>query len=182
MNHRLSLVFFAVMCAFVILAYCLIGDMFPLGCSTEFANSVVLTRVVNTEDIYGYTLSIQAGDNTVTNPLPGTNSEVTVAGIVSATEPVSFSVARFAKPTADGPALTSNILSVSEMLAMVKLAQRVEAMWCQTHQDYRNGMGGRCDSFTDPKKKIALDMEFKVLPIGNPRRLLCKQVREFSGH
>jgi hypothetical protein len=147
----------------------------------EFANSVVVTRVINTDDIYGYTLSIQEGNNTVTNPLPGTNSEVTVAGMVYAADPVSFSVTRFAKPKADGPALTRNILSRPEMSEMVLLAQRIETRWCQTHPDYQKAIGGHCELLTDPRKKLSLDMEFKVLPVGNPHQLLCKQVREFSG-
>jgi hypothetical protein len=54
-------------------------------------------------------------------------------------------------------------------------------MWCLTHPDYQTAIGGRCDFLIDPKKKLLLDREFKVLPAGNPHQLLCKQVRELSG-
>ena len=36
------------------------------------ANAVVVTRVLNTDDVFGYSLSVQQGNNLVTNPDPGT--------------------------------------------------------------------------------------------------------------
>jgi phosphoenolpyruvate synthase/pyruvate phosphate dikinase len=33
------------------------------------ANAVVVTRVLNTSDVYGYSLSVQEGNNLVTNPI-----------------------------------------------------------------------------------------------------------------
>jgi hypothetical protein len=150
--------------------------------SAEYANSVVVTRVINSDAIYGYTLSIQKGDNTVTNPLPGTQSEVAVAGFLSDGEPVSLSIAHFARPEADGPTLTNSILSRPEMMTMVQLARQVETMWCRTHSGYKKALGGSCNILADPKKKLSLDMEFKVLSAGKAHRMLIKQVREFSGH
>ena len=35
------------------------------------ANAVVVTRVLNTDDVFGYSLSVQQGNNLVTNPDPG---------------------------------------------------------------------------------------------------------------
>ena len=49
------------------------------------ANAVVVTRVLNTDDVFGYSLSVQQGNNLVTNPDPGTYSEVTIAAFISAT-------------------------------------------------------------------------------------------------
>ena len=45
------------------------------------ANAVVVTRVINTTDVFGYSLSVQEGNNLVTNPDPGTYSEVTIAAL-----------------------------------------------------------------------------------------------------
>jgi hypothetical protein len=49
------------------------------------ANAVVVTRVLNTDDVFGYSLSVQLGNNLVTNPNPGTYSEVTIAGFIPTT-------------------------------------------------------------------------------------------------
>ena len=54
------------------------------------ANAVVVTRVLNTDAVYGYSLSVQEGNNLVTNPDPGTFSEVTIAGFISDDEPVEL--------------------------------------------------------------------------------------------
>ena len=53
------------------------------------ANAVVVTRVLNTHDLFGYSLSGQLGNNLVTNPNPGTYSAVTIAGFISDDEPTS---------------------------------------------------------------------------------------------
>ena len=37
------------------------------------ANTVVVTRVLNTDDVFGYSLSVQEGNNLVTNPDAGTH-------------------------------------------------------------------------------------------------------------
>ena len=74
------------------------------------ANAVVVTRVLNTDDVFGYSLSVQQGNNLVTNPDPGTYSEVTIAGFISDDEPISFTVTRFAKPTPDAPERTEPVL------------------------------------------------------------------------
>lgn len=46
--------------------------------------------VLNSKDVYGYMMSIQKGNNLVTNPDPGTVTEVTISAFISETEPVSF--------------------------------------------------------------------------------------------
>jgi len=42
----------------------------------ELANLVLVTRVVGTDAVYGYTLSVQKGENLVTNPIPADDHRV----------------------------------------------------------------------------------------------------------
>jgi hypothetical protein len=74
------------------------------------------------------------------------------------------------------------LIALPLLCVIVHMAQRVESEWRQAHSHYRNAIGGRCNLLTDPEKKLALDMEFKVVSLGNSHRLLSRQVREFSGH
>src|SRR4029079_17929965 len=94
--------------------------------SEGVSNAVVVTRVLNTQDVYGYSLSVQEGNNLVTNPDPGTWSEVTVAAFVSDDEPMSFTITRFAKPEKDGPERTAPVLAQASMSLLVDLAKTVE--------------------------------------------------------
>ena len=139
------------------------------------ANAVVVTRVLNTDGVYGYSLSIQQGNNLVTNPDPGTYSEVTVAAFVSDVEPTSLTVTRFAKPTAGDPERTEPVLPREKLLELVSLAKRVERAYCRaTPGYYRN-----CEFAPAANDKdAALDLELKILENG---RLVYKQVREFGG-
>lgn len=140
------------------------------------ANAVVVTRVLNTRDVYGYSLSVQVGNNLVTNPDPGTWSEVTVAGFISDEEPVSLTVTRFAKPTPDSPQRTEPVLERDWMLELVGLAKTVERAYCRAKPSY---YAGSCAEVTaDNEKETSLDLELKLLEDG---RLVCKQVREFGG-
>ena len=62
------------------------------------ANAVVVTRVLNTDDVFGY--SCRSRRATTWSPTPTRDlSEVTIAGFISDDEPTSFTVTRFAKPT-----------------------------------------------------------------------------------
>ena len=92
------------------------------------ANAVVVTRVINAEGVFGYTISAQAGNNLVTNPDPGTETEVSIAGIGLGTEPTSFTITRFAKPVAGEPARTEPVLPKEQMLALVDIAVAVETV------------------------------------------------------
>jgi hypothetical protein len=140
------------------------------------ANAVVVTRVLNTTDVYGYSLSVQEGNNLVTNPDPGTYSEVTIAGFISDTEPVSLTVTRFAKPTKDSVERTEPILEREQMLDLVDLARRVESAYCAAKPDY---YPGPCAFVTvDNTKPKSLDLEVKLLENG---QWVVKQVREFGG-
>lgn len=139
------------------------------------ANAVVVTRVLNTQDVYGYSLSVQQGNNLVTNPDPGTYSEVTVAAFVSDVEPISLTVTRFAKPTADGPELTEPVLPRERMLELVELAKQVERAYCRAEPGYYPD----CVAVTAANDKpTSLDLEIKVLENG---QLVYKQTREFGG-
>ena len=140
------------------------------------ANAVVVTRVLNTQDVYGYSLSVQEGNNLVTNPDPGTWSEVTVAGFISDAEPVSLTVTRYAKPTNGSPPRTAPVLERPTMLALVELAKTVERAYCAADPDYYDGP---CAGVVaDNTKPQSLDLELKLLEDG---RLVCKQVRQFGG-
>ncbi|MFZ1410297.1 MAG: PEP/pyruvate-binding domain-containing protein, partial [Micropruina sp.] len=140
------------------------------------ANAVLLTRVLNTDAVYGYSLSIQQGNNLVTNPDPGTHTEVTIAAFISDDEPISFTHARFAKPTREGPELTSPVLSRDQLVALVDLTRRVERAYCAAKPSY---YPGPCAEVTfDNSKPRSLDLEVKVLADG---RFVVKQVREFGG-
>jgi Pyruvate phosphate dikinase, AMP/ATP-binding domain len=140
------------------------------------ANAVVVTRVLNTSDVFGYSLSVQVGNNLVTNPDPGTYSEVTIAGFISETEPVSLTITRFAKPTKDSPERTEPVLAREQMLDLVDLARRVENAYCAAKRDYYSGP---CEFVTvDNQKSKSLDLEVKLLENG---QWVVKQVREFGG-
>ncbi|HEX2053529.1 MAG TPA: PEP/pyruvate-binding domain-containing protein [Actinomycetota bacterium] len=141
------------------------------------ANAVVITRVVNATGVYGYSLSIQLGNNLVTNPDPGTWTEVTVAAIGLGDEPTSLTVTRYAKPAKDGPERTEPVLTRDQTLRLVEIAMAVEKAYCAADATYYPN--GDCTFVVvDNDKPKSLDMEFKVLADG---RFVCKQVREFAG-
>ena len=101
------------------------------------ANAVVVTRVLNTDDVYGYSLSVQEGNNLVTNPDPGTYSEVTIAGFISddrANQPDDHPLREahtgVAGANRTGPVTRSrcSILSIS--------LSRVERAYCRAKRGY----------------------------------------------
>ena len=100
------------------------------------ANTVVVTRVLNTDDVFGYSLSVQEGNNLVTNPDPGTHSEVTIAAFIGDDEPTSLTVTRFAKPTPDAPERTEPVLAGERMLELVDVAKAVEEAYCRAKPGY----------------------------------------------
>jgi phosphoenolpyruvate synthase/pyruvate phosphate dikinase len=139
------------------------------------ANTVVVTRVLNTDDVFGYSLSVQQGNNLVTNPDPGTHSEVTIAAFLGDDEPTSLTVTRFAKPTPDAPERTEPVLSAERMVELVDVAKAVEEAYCRAKPGYYPD----CRVVTSANdKEAALDLEAKILENGH---LVYKQVREFGG-
>jgi hypothetical protein len=140
------------------------------------ANAVVVTRVINTTGVFGYTLSLQAGNNLVTNPDAGTYSEVTIAALGLGDEPTSLTTTRYAKPVPEGPQLTSGVLPADQVLQIVDLVATVERAYCAARPGYYDG---DCRAVVvDADKPTSLDLELKILENGN---LVCKQVREFGG-
>ncbi|MEM6990934.1 MAG: PEP/pyruvate-binding domain-containing protein [Myxococcota bacterium] len=139
------------------------------------ANSVAITRVLNSSGVFGYTFGNQEGNNVVTNPQPGTQSENVIAGFIPGA-PASFTVTRFAKPEPDVPVFTETVMTEEEMLEMLDITQAVELAYCRANPDY---YPGDCNFVTlDIDKPTSLDMEFKFYENGD---FLCKQVREFAG-
>ena len=140
------------------------------------ANAVVVTRVINAAGVFGYSLSIQDGNNLATNPDPGTQTESTIAALGLGDEPTSFTITRYAVPVAGGPKLTEPVLTNEQLLDLVDVARTVELAYCAAVSDYYPGDCGFV--VVDNDKPTSLDLELKVLQDG---RLLCKQVREFGG-
>ncbi|WP_243076531.1 PEP/pyruvate-binding domain-containing protein [Microbacterium sp. SS28] len=139
------------------------------------ANAVVVTRVLNTEHVFGYSLSVQAGNNLVTNPDPGTWSELTVAAFIADDEPASLTTTRYAKPTRDADVRAAPVLAGDRMLELVDLARRVERAYCRATRGYYRD----CRFVTSAAdKESSLDLELKIFADG---RLVYKQVREFGG-
>ncbi len=139
------------------------------------ANSVVVTRVLNSSGVYGYTFSSQVGNNVVTNPDPGTQSESVMAAFLP-NEPATFTVTRRAKPDAAAPPLTTTVLTTPQMQTMLELTQFVEKTYCQNKPGYYSGSCSQAPY--DRHKPKSLDMELKLHKTG---QFLLKQVREFAG-
>ena len=139
------------------------------------ANGVLITRAVNS-DFLAYTLSLQKGNNLVTNPDPGTISQMTYGTFSGTDRPTRFTVARFARPVAGGPALTTGVLTDAQMIQLTDLAKSVEIAYCKAKPGY---YAGDCAYvWIDNQKERSLDMEFKVLQNG---QFVLKQSREFHG-
>jgi hypothetical protein len=141
------------------------------------ANGVLITRVINGADINGYTLSLQLGNNLVTNPDPGTIAQLTLATFsADPSRPDRFTTVRHATLTKGGSPSPQVILSDPKMGQIVDLAASIETSYCQTKYEYNNGACSYIHASS--AKPSALDMEFKVLANG---RIVMKQVREFHG-
>jgi Pyruvate phosphate dikinase, AMP/ATP-binding domain len=141
------------------------------------ANSVLITRVLGTESVYGQQISTQVKNGLVTNPVPNTKAELAVLSFDASGKGFGVNVLQYAKPFADQPALISKILSNEELLKISNIARAVEIKYCESKENYFPG--GKCANVTNSQKKaLALDMEFKQFDNGE---ILIKQVRTFSG-
>lgn len=139
------------------------------------ANGVLVTRAVNS-DILAYTLSLQQGNNLVTNPDPGTISQMTLATFSGDNRPPRFTLVRRATPVAGQPALTKSVLEDARMNQVTSLARVVEEAYCRVKPGYYSG---DCRYvYVDSDKPKSLDMEFKYLQNG---QFVLKQSREFHG-
>lgn len=139
------------------------------------ANGVVVTRSVNS-DFLAYTLSLQQGNNLVTNPDPGTISQMTFATFSDVGRDPLFSLVRRATPVAGQPPLATSVLDTTQMKRITELAKGVEQAYCRVKPGYYDGDCGYV--WLDDTKERSLDMEFKVLQNG---QLVLKQSREFHG-
>ena len=141
------------------------------------ANSVVVTRVINNEGLYGYSFASQVGNNLVTNPEPGTYAENVIAGFIGDGKPPTFTVTRYATPTPNALPRTTRVMPNTTMSKLLDLTRAVETAYCKAKPAY---YANSCDMVTiDPSKPTALDLEVKVLGNGH---FVFKQVREFAGH
>jgi hypothetical protein len=139
------------------------------------SNGVIITRAVNS-DFIAYTLSLQAGNNLVTNPDPGTIAQSTVATFGDGTTPTRFSITRFATPIAGQRALATSVLPEREMNQITDIARHVEITYCRVKPGY---FDGNCSFvWAEKDKPKSLDMEFKFLENGH---FVLKQTREFHG-
>lgn len=141
------------------------------------ANGVLITRIINGADVLGYTLSLQLGNNLVTNPDPGTVAQMTLVTFSADPQrPDRFTTVRNATLAAGAEPTKQIILSETRMAQIVDLGRHIEDAYCENRVGYN---GGRCwNIHATSGKATALDMEFKVLRDG---RIVMKQVREFHG-
>lgn len=140
------------------------------------ANGVLITRAVNS-DFLAYTLSLQKDNNLVTNPNPGTISQMTLGTFGGVDRPTRFTVIRFATPVAGQAPLAASVLNDAQMNVVTNLAKVVEQAYCKAKPGY---YAGDCRFvWLDDEKPRSLDMEFKVLQNG---QFVLKQAREFHGH
>ncbi len=140
------------------------------------ANAVVVTRVINSRNVYGYTFATQQGNVLVTNPDPGTLAENVIAAFNEPGEPASFAVTRFATPVAGQPPLKKTVLGDEALHKLVEIIRTAEVAYCRARPDY---YPNDCNyAPADPDKVRALDFELKVMESG---QFVCKQMREFSG-
>jgi hypothetical protein len=155
----------------------------------EVDNAVALTRVVNSQGVFGYSFSLQQGENLVTNPNPGTVAELTIAAI-DPELPTTYTTVRFATPVAGAPPLGGPILGRPDLDRLVQITQQVEQAYCAARPDYyvHTEEDGPMDEdrdcgdvSLDPAKPKSLDLEFKMLASDQGLQMLCKQFREFSG-
>jgi hypothetical protein len=103
------------------------------------ANSVLVTRVLGTESMYGQQISTQVKYALVTNPLPNTKSELVVISSDAAAKHFGLNLLQFAKPSATEPALTAMILSREEILKLSEIARAVEVPYCESKANYFPG-------------------------------------------
>lgn len=149
------------------------------------ANGVAITRALGI-DSSGYTLSLQRGNNTVTNPLPGTLAERTLVTFsANPSRPNRYTLIHGAVPTPGSSQLTESVLDFDTLERLTRVVLAVERGYCNADPRYAEVPVGspradsRCSSIElNKQKKVALDMEFKILQSG---KIVLKQVREFSG-
>ncbi len=121
-------------------------------------------------------MSVQLGNNLVTNPLPSTISQNSLATFADPDADPKLTVTRFAK-IENGTVLTTSILSDEIMLQIVNICVDIEVRYCKAKPGYYENAPCRF-VYLDPQKSRSLDIEFKLLSNGH---FVVKQAREFHG-
>eukprot|EP01087_Luapelamoeba_hula_P011901 TRINITY_DN329_c1_g3_i1.p1 TRINITY_DN329_c1_g3~~TRINITY_DN329_c1_g3_i1.p1 ORF type:complete len:766 (-),score=154.04 TRINITY_DN329_c1_g3_i1:276-2525(-) len=145
--------------------------------SAIVANAVVVTKIqgAGAAPLAGYTFSVEADNQLVTNPPPGTHAEMTWANTPLPND-TTLTTVRFAKPYPDQPERTSRVLSDTVLFDVLQLVERIDIAHCNVKAGEPNW---DCDSLPYvPDRKLSLDLELKFLENGH---YLFKQVREFTG-
>jgi phosphoenolpyruvate synthase/pyruvate phosphate dikinase len=144
------------------------------------SNSVLITRVVGTESVYGQQLSTQVGNGLVTNPVPDTRSELSIMTFDVKGGQFGISLLQYAKPKAGQPALNSMILSDQKMADMSYIARAIEVRYCEakTLAVYYPAAKNCSVVVNSVKKSLALDMEFKNYSNG---QILLNKLELFRG-
>lgn len=142
------------------------------------ANSVLVTRVIGTQAVYGQQISTQLGNGLVTNPVANTKSELATITFDSSAKHVAINILQYAKPFPDQPARTTPVMSEKNMLLHSEIARHVEVKYCESVDDY-TAPGQKCTAVVNSvSKPYALDFEFKLF---DDEQILVKQVRSFHG-
>jgi hypothetical protein len=142
----------------------------------EIANAVLITRVLAGNGVFGYQMSLNTKDNLVTNPTPGTQSEVVIATFIGDEKP-QYTVTQYARPESGKPVNTKSIVTREVYDRLITMAKAVETGYCRAVKGY---YPDDCSFVaSDADKPKSLDLEFKIFSNGE---VLIKQTREFSGH
>lgn len=141
------------------------------------ANAVVITRVLNTTNVYGYQMSSQPGNVLVTNPPPGSQAELATMTFQLRTEP-AITILRHAKPDPNRDELADPVMSTKTMRDITYIAREVEEAYCAANRNYFR-LRPCSEVSNSAKKPRALDMELKVF---NNGEILFKQFRQFTGN
>jgi len=99
------------------------------------SNAVIVTRVDQNVDLPGYTLSVQEGDNLVTNPDPGSLAETDIISLYE-DAPMSISTIHFAKPSATEPVRNTTILDMDTTKHVVEVSAWIEQAYCNARPNY----------------------------------------------
>jgi phosphoenolpyruvate synthase/pyruvate phosphate dikinase len=141
----------------------------------EVANAVLMTRMIAADGVYGYQLSLNTPDNLVTNPTPGTQSEIVLASFF-ADKKTEFTVTQYAITELGKPVDTTQIVDRAIYERMVRIAKAVEIGYCKANPRF---YGGDCTNLlSDREKPKWMAMEFKIFSNGE---VLLKQAREVGG-
>lgn len=142
------------------------------------ANSVLVTRVIGTQAVYGQQLSTQLGNGLVTNPVANTKAELATITFDASAEHIAINILQYAKPFPTQPPRTTTVMSEKNMLLHSEIARHVEIKYCESVDDY-TAPGQKCTAVVNSvSKPYALDFEFKLF---DDEQILVKQVRSFHG-